>query len=67
MKEVVSEWWEVWIRKPGQDPVRVNRNGWVEDFRIPREGYPTKAEAYMIAATSTYGRVVHVVRKRKCT
>lgn len=66
-KELVSEWWEVFISVPGGDTVRNERYGGAPDFRVPREGFSSKEEALKIASHNRFSKVVHVRRYKKCT
>jgi hypothetical protein len=65
MKPLFSEWWEVWIYMPNRDPVRVSRYGEAFDFRVPREGFPTRAEAIAQATGNDFAKVIHVKRIRR--
>ena len=64
----VSEWWEVWWKKPGGEACRVTGlGGWVPDPCLHRDAFVSREEAriYVRQQKNKYLRIVHVVRYRR--
>lgn len=66
-RRVVSVWWEVWWKKPGEPPCRLDANGVPCNPTIPRGCYPTLdgAREEVARSQNIYLRIVKVTRYRK--
>lgn len=63
-RELVVEWWEVWYREPGQEPLMVP-SGWPWQGLRPRGTYGSNRAAYRFIHETSIKQNLHVVHVRR--